>query len=224
MPASLSNVLTALRRRYGKPVRVEPRGAFAMVLFELASSGVDEAAKAQVYAELCARAGTTPDDILRATKRQLTAAIAKGGGLPAQRADRVRRAAELASQIEARAGVSLDQLVKRDPLAGKLALKKLPGLGEPGAEKIVTFAGGHRALPLDSNGLRVLLRLGFAPDRGGSAVTQAAVQDALAEQLPKDPIDAHLLLRTHGVVTCKRTRPLCPQCPLVAVCPSAVLS
>ena len=43
-------------------------------------------------------------------------------------------------------------------------LRKFPSIGEPGAEKILLFTGARPILALESNGLRVLLRLGFGKE------------------------------------------------------------
>ena len=44
------------------------------------------------------------------------------------------------------------------------ALKRFPGIADPGADKLLLFAGVTPYLALDSNGLRVLLRLGYGEE------------------------------------------------------------
>lgn len=77
-------------------------------------------------------------------------------------------------------------------------------------------------LALDSNGLRVLLRLGYAEEKKSYSASYRAVQQGLAGQLPSHYdalIAAHQLLRRHRQELCKRTRPLCDAgCPLTTKC------
>ena len=103
----------------------------------------------------------------------------------------------------------------------KKALQRFPGIGEPGAEKILLFSQTYPVLALDSNGLRVLLRLGFGEEKKSYSTTYRLVQQAVEEGLDKDYswlIQAHLLLRHHGQELCKRTKPECNQCPLAPDC------
>ena len=83
------------------------------------------------------------------------------------------------------------------------------------------FAGKYPVLGLESNGLRVLLRLGFAREQKNYAASYRAVQNVLSNQLLEDCeslVAAHQLLRRHGQELRKRSRPLCDECPLQASC------
>ncbi len=76
-------------------------------------------------------------------------------------------------------------------------------------------------MALDSNGLRVLCRVGFAEEQKNYSATYGLVQDAIREQLPRDYdslIRAHQLLRQHGQELCKRSKPLCIECPVLHSC------
>ena len=48
---------------------------------------------------------------------------------------------------------------------------QFPMIGEPGAEKILLFSGVLAVLALDSNGVRVLVRLGVGEERKSYAAT-----------------------------------------------------
>lgn len=84
------------------------------------------------------------------------------------------------------------------------------------------FTGTYPLLALESNGLRVLLRLGFAEEKKNYSASYRGVREALVGQLPSkcdSLVAAHQLLRQHGQELCKRTRPLCEaECPLTAEC------
>ena len=76
-------------------------------------------------------------------------------------------------------------------------------------------------MPLESNGLRVLGRLGWGRTQKNYGATYRSVQDALKPELPASVArlkEAHLLLRMHGKAICKDSAPLCNQCPVSAEC------
>ena len=103
----------------------------------------------------------------------------------------------------------------------KKALRKFPSIGEPGAEKILLFAGSHPVLALDSNGLRVLLRLGFGREDKNYAKSYRSAQKAAAPGLPLDVAwltETHQILRRHGKELCKTNHPRCEACPLKKEC------
>jgi endonuclease-3 len=100
-------------------------------------------------------------------------------------------------------------------------MSKTRGIGEPGAEKILSFCRAHPIFALESHGLRVLLRLGFGKEQKNYASSYRSVQEAVAKGLKRDCdwlIRAHQLLRQHGQEICRRTHPDCPPCPLTKVC------
>src|SRR5437870_12149892 len=83
----------------------------------------------------------------------------------------------------------------------KQALRKFPGIGEPSAEKILLFTRAYPVLGLDSNGLRVLVRLGFGEEKKNYTATYRAVREAIGDELKDDYdwlISTHILLRQHG--------------------------
>ncbi|HLW76079.1 MAG TPA: hypothetical protein VKS01_03820, partial [Bryobacteraceae bacterium] len=102
------------------------------------------------------------------------------------------------------------------------ALKQFPNIGDPGAEKILMFCGLTAGLPLDWNGGRVLLRVGYGRASAKNYGAQyRSIQEALAGQLPKRSAalaQAHLLLRVHGKEICRDKKPLCEDCAASPLC------
>src|SRR5439155_23408592 len=93
--------------------------------------------------------------------------------LDAHQSDKLRQLARLTIDGF---GASLEP-IRSLPLAqAKKALMRFPGIGEPGAEKILLLARSHATLGLDSNGVRVLTRLGVVREAKGYAATYRAVQ------------------------------------------------
>ena len=115
----------------------------------------------------------------------------------------------------------LDSSPRRPAKEAARALRKFPGIGEPGAEKILLFAGLAPFLALESNGLRVLLRLGYGTEGKNYAASYKSAQGAAAVEIPETVrarIEAHQLLRRHGQELCRRSAPICERCPVTKEC------
>ena len=117
-------------------------------------------------------------------------------------------------------GGDLTEVLDRPLAQAKKALRRFPGIGEPGAEKILLFARRHAFLAPESNGLRVLTRVGLIPEHPTYAKTYAAARDlgAASELSIGDLVIAHLLLQRHGQELCRRKEPNCPACPVQTGC------
>ena len=115
----------------------------------------------------------------------------------------------------------LRPLVQAKPEVAKILLRRFPGIGEPGADKVLLFAHGRRSLALDTNVRRVLLRLGLGHEHKDNGQMYQSVVEDLKPLLPRSYpwlIRAHQLLRSHGQRLCKRTAPRCEACPLNSNC------
>ena len=212
-----SVLIDRLTQLYGEPAPPAVTAPFAMILWENVAYLAKDARRAEAFAELQAKTGLTPAGIRKA-KDSVLLAIASKGIVPANTVQKLRRAAEVAREgFNDNLGPILDK-----PLAAaKKDLRRFPAIGEPSAEKILLFNHRHPVLSLDSNGLRVLVRLGYVPEHKNYATMYKSVQRTLAPQLGSDCnflIRAHQLLRRHGLELCRRASPLCGQCPLRTDC------
>jgi hypothetical protein len=109
-----------------------------LVLAENAAYLVDDQRRWRALAGLRRTAGLAPGQILAAPEAVLREVVV--GARPAERAERLRRCAELA-------------------IAGA-PWRAYPGIGRPGADRIELFTGPRAVLALDANGLRVLTPAG----------------------------------------------------------------
>ncbi len=209
--------VAALRKLYGRPETAEPHGAFELILWENVAYLADDAKRASAFDALRRRVGTTPAKILAAPRAELLA-IARAGILAADRVEKIREAGRIAMD---EFGGDLDGALDGPLPQAKKALKRFPGIGDPGAEKILLLCRKEKALALDSNGLRVLQRLGYGRTDKSYAAAYRSVQEAIRAER-KDDFDwliaAHRLLRRHGQELCKNTRPRCEACPLRENC------
>ena len=94
-------------------------------------------------------------------------------------------------------------------------LVALPGVGRKTANVILGNAFGQAAIAVDTHVFRVAQRLGLAKSEDPEKV-----HDQLCEVIPKVKwtLFTHLLT-THGRLVCFARTPLCPTCPVRALCP-----
>jgi len=211
-------VIARLRKFYGDPPPPPVTDPFEQILWENVAYLADDERRAQAFSQLQKTVGTSPKEILKAKPEKLLAATRLGGIVPEVRAERLRQIAEIAEiLLKGRLDATLGESLAK----AKKTLRQFPTIGEPGAEKILMFAGKYPVFGLESNGLRVLLRLGFAQEQKSYSASYRAIQQALADQLPKGCKSltvAHQLLRKHGQELCKRSQPACDVCPLRESC------
>ena len=211
----LRGVVRALREAYGAPAPPPTRDPFALVLWENVAYLATPARRLEAFTLLRDAVGTTPAALLAARPEALLQVTARGI-LKDTFAEKLRECARIALTVG-----DLQALVRRGPLAAATkALRAFPGIGEPGAEKILLLSGREALLAPDSNALRVLARVGIIAEdpsyprlyaagrRAGAALGRgvAAMQEA------------HLVLQRHGQTLCKRSAPRCGDCVLEPRC------
>lgn len=213
----MRKVIVALRKYYGRPKPPVATDPFAQILWENVAYLASDARRREAFAMLRQRVGLKPEKILSVPLRTLQE-IGRQGILPANSAEKLRAIAEIALTDF---GGDLKPILKLPFQQAKKAFKKFPSIGDPGAEKILLFARAHPVLALDSNGLRVLRRLGYGREDKNYSVSYRSAQEAVAPELPLDLdwlIEAHQLLRRHGQELCKTNHPRCEACPVSGVC------
>jgi endonuclease-3 len=209
--------LLALHDDLPEPHSSDP---FDLILWENVAYLANDERRARAMGQLRQTVGTRPQDIVRATPQEL-ADVGGLGILPKNSAEKLRRSAEIA--VDEFDG-DLRPILELPIPEAKRALRRFPGIGEPGAEKILLLTRRHAFLAPDSNALRVLVRLGFCPPDLSYAKTYAAAREIAAIQLSGDIdrlVAAHHVLRRHGQVTCKVKMPRCDECVLRSDCPFA---
>src|SRR6266567_5276458 len=212
---NLQKIVSQLAKHYGDPKPPITTDPFELILLENIAYLVSDARREEAFAML---PGTRPHELLVASHDDILKATKLGGMHPEQRVSRLREIALIAmNEFEGDLKPAL-----RLPLPkAKQALRKFPSIGEPSAEKILLFTRSYPILGLDSNGLRVLMRLGFGEEKKNYSATYRSVQEAINDQWKKDYdwlINAHVLLRQHGKELCKTNRPLCEKCPVKRSC------
>jgi endonuclease III len=215
-PLKLAAVLQALKKHYGVPEPLPTKDPFELILFENVAYLAPPARRRAAFALLRQEIGLSPDRILAASRTALERVTAHGI-LKARFANKLRECARIAIED---CGADLGALLREPLPQAKKALRRFPGIGEPGADKILLFAGVQNMLAPDSNALRVLMRLGLIAEDKSYARMYASSRAVGAKPALKvtDMRQAHLLLKLHGETFCKRNAPLCGPCPLATRC------
>jgi endonuclease III len=217
---TLRKFVNVLRKHYGPPTPLPTSDPFELVLWENVAYLAPPPRRREAFELLKKTVGTEPAAILAATPETLERVTARGI-LKGTFADKLRECAGIALN---EFGGDLGQAIQAPVDRAKRVLRSFPGIGEPGAEKILLFAGRAPLLAPESNGLRVLVRLGLVKEGTSYARTYAASRE-VTKDLPAEPSvlqEAHLLLQQHGQTLCKRSDPRCGLCPLATSCAYAV--
>lgn len=217
---TLAEITRRLARTLGEPKPPPSRDPWRLILWENVAYLANDARRQAAYELLLSSVGHSPRSILHAQDEQLLA-VAGHGILAETFAAKLRECASISLELAPDSDGELKSLLEWPLAKAKKALRRFPGIGEPGAEKILLLAGAHAILALESNGLRVLVRLGFAPDTGAYAKTYRLVREALEPQLGDDCDELarlHYLLREHGKSVCKNSAPKCEDCVLRTRC------
>lgn len=215
---AFAQIIGALQAHYGEPKLPPARGPFELVLWENACYLLTDERRAEVFEGIRKQAGLTAAAIREAPDEVLLPLAKRGGMRPETRVFRWREIARITLD---QFGGDLNQILARPYNEAAKALKLYPNIGEPGAEKILLLCGVARGLPLESNGLRVLTRLGHGRVQKSYGATYKSAQEAIHAELPRDAAAlaaAHLLLREHGKTICRDQSPACHSCPVATSC------
>ena len=165
------------------------------------------------------RIGITPEQLLQAKPTVLTAALRAGGLIPELRTQRVRL---IATAVKREFSGDLSRaLLKMQPDAIRRALKRLPGIADPGADRIMLFGDLSPIAAVPSNATQVAVRMQLGPTLGTYTKDYSAGQWLIETEVVQTFAArqrAFLLLKIHGQSICKRAAPNCDACPLAAHC------
>jgi endonuclease III len=213
-------IVGTLGRHYGPPRTLAPNDPFQLLMWEYLGYLADERTRASAYAELKATVGVRPSEIAEAPLPLLSAIARLGGPIAvAQRASRMR---DVAITVRDEWRGSLRGVLRLPYAEAQRALKAFPSIGPPGADKILLLTGARPVLALDSNALRVLLRLGYGRENKSYQASYASAQSAAMAELARTvPAlrGAFLLLQRHGQELCRRNAPRCTICAVRSLCP-----
>ena len=218
----LEVALDRMERMHGAPRSEMPRDVLGLVLWENVAYLVDDERRRRAFLALKKQIGLDARKIRAASHDALLEVAVLGGMQPTRRVEKLRDIADLVcDEFDG----DLARVLALPPAKTRRALKKFPGIGEPGAEKILLFTNTEPVLALESNGLRALLRLGFGVEGKSYSQSYKSAQGAADVAIARTCTArqrAFLLLRKHGQALCKSSAPDCDACLLNDACPFAL--
>lgn len=225
----LTNILDRLERHYGAQKLVGPSEPYEMILFANCGYPATDETCSKGYEPLKAEVGTKPEELLKAKSGKLTKLMRRGGIVPELRAERLKLIARITNEnFGGDLAWALERLLKdeKTPAEKRLrklkgALKEYPVIGEPGAEKILLFAGLAPIAAVPSACPGVPQRILFGREDKNYGKGYRAAQETIAAEVPEEFAArqrAYLLLKKHGQEICKRTKPKCEICVIRGEC------
>ena len=215
---TISALLDRLDVFYGPQAPNFPLDPYEFLVWWYCGYPASDAACSKGWASLTREVGIEPEKLLQAKPAKLAAALKTGGIVPELRAERLK---EVALRVKDEFGGDL-----RVGLAGPIPqarkkLKSFHSIADPGADRMLLFAGISPIAAVPSNCVHVLDRVLHSQETKNYSAAYREAQHALAAELPEKfdvRTRAYLLLKKHGQEICKRTQPRCNQCPVSAKC------
>ena len=215
---TVPEVLDQLETFYGRQEPCWPSDPYLFLVWWYCGYPASDALCSKGWTELTGKIGTDPDAILAARPATLAAVLKPGGMLPELRAARIK-------EVTARVKNEFDGDL-RAGLAGPITkvrkvLKSFPSIADPGADRILLFAGIQAVAAVPSNCPGVLERIRNGHEEKNYNASYRESQRMIDSEVPATfdaRIRAYLLLKRHGQELCKRTKPKCEICPVRAVC------
>jgi endonuclease III len=216
--ARVADILDRLEARYGIQTPNWPTEPYEFLVWWHCGYPASDVACAKGWTALEKLVGSEPRQILSAGAAKLAKALKAGGMVPELRAQRLT---DIAARVQNEFGGDL-----RAGLAGPVPkvrqlLKKFPNIADPGADRILLFAGVAPVAAVPSNCPHVLVRILSGQERENYGVTYREAQQAIDEEIPAKfdaRTRAYLLLKQHGQSLCKRSKPKCDECPVYSSC------
>ena len=164
---TFSKLVDKLQQHYGAPAPPPSTDPLELIIWENIAYLANDKRRAEAFAILKRTIGTRPEQILAAQHSAL-AAIGKAGILPDVSAEKLLTITKIAYE---EFDSDLHAALKKPFPQARKALKRFPSIGDPGAEKILLFTRSYPVMAPESNGLRVLCRVGFADEQKNYSAT-----------------------------------------------------
>jgi endonuclease-3 len=214
----LNKVLDQLEEFYGAQQPSWPNEPYDFIIWWHCGYPASDAACERGWKSLTTITGVEPHKLLAMPMPRLAAALKPGGMVPELRALRLK---EIAARVKDEFGGDLRGALSGPISDARMILKKFPNIADPGADRILLFAGIDAVAAVPSNCPHVLVRILHGQERENYGVTYREAQRAIESEVPKKAdsrMRAFLLLKQHGQTLCKRTIPKCEKCPLKPSC------
>lgn len=217
--SSLDGFLNTLEKFYGEQQPGWPVDPYQFLVWWHCGYPASDESCARGWKSLRGTLAIDPQSLLAANPITLGLALKPGGMVPELRAMRLK---EIAERVQRDFGCELWSALKTMPIPrARAALKRFPGIADPGAERILLFGGISPIAAVPSNCPHVLVRIRAGQERENYGVTYKEAQRMIHDEVPADfraRARAYLLLKHHGQRICKRTNPKCDACVISKSC------
>jgi endonuclease III len=216
--ATISGLLDKLEGFYGKQEPWWPVDPYEFLIWWHCGYPASDAACTKGWEALKASVDIAPIALLKAPQQKISSALRAGGMVPDLRALCLK---EIAMCVQEEFGGDL-----RTGLAGSLpqlrkTLKTFHGIADPGADRILLFAGIKPIAAVPSNSTQVLHRIVHGRENENYVASYREAQRLLSTETAEtfdSRTRAYMLLKRHGQDLCKRTKPKCGACPISSQC------
>ena len=219
MFTAAASILKTLADQYGTLEADFPTDPFQFLVWWYCGYPQSQKACAKGWASLTATSEIEPNSLLRSRPGTLATSLKSGGMFPELRAMRIQEAAErVLKEFSGDLGEALRAMPYKQARA---ALIKFPSIANPGADRILLFAGVASVAAVPSNCTHVLVRIGQGREDSSYAVNYRTAQQSIEAGVPATfdaRMQAYLLLRKHGQDICKRKNPKCGECAVRSQC------
>ena len=216
---TLTQLLDVLAAAHGEKTVPWPTDPYLFLVWLHCGYPASEARCAKGWESLSRQVGVDAERILKADPVQLASALKPGGMVPELRAMRLK---EIAERVLKQYGGDLREGLNGLSVAQtRGALKQFPSIADPGADRILLFAGISPVAAVPSNCPHVLVRIQAGQEGENYGRTYREAQQSIERGLPPtfdSRTRAYLLLKCHGQQVCKSANPKCDICPVAPNC------
>ena len=211
----------ALREMHGKidlsefiARRIRSKELFEYVIAVMLSQNTSDRNAIRAYERLrdLLKGSIVPEKILQKRFDDIVNAI-RPAGMHYQRAKRIIELAKLFRNSEF-VNKIVNDIINMDVEDARKLLTNLPGIGVKTADVILLMYFDKSTFPVDTHITRITRRLGYLDKYDYESIRRfwMGIID------PRNYLEIHLLLITHGRRICKSRNPLCNKCLLSRLC------
>ncbi|RLG84644.1 MAG: endonuclease III [Thermoprotei archaeon] len=211
----------ALRQMHGKidlnefiARRIRSKELFEYIIAVMLSQNTSDRNAIKAYERLrdLLNGSIVPEKILQTRFDDIVNAI-RPAGMHYQRARRIIELAKLFMNNDF-VNKIINDITNMDVEEARKLLTSLPGIGSKSADVILLMYFGKPTFPVDTHIMRITKRLGYIGKYDYENIRRFWM-DIID---PRDYLEIHLLLVTHGRRICKPRNPLCNKCLLSGLC------
>jgi len=216
METQLDDIYTRLFARFG-PQHWWPQsdGAFEIIVGAILTQNTAWTNVEKAMANLRRARLLVPAALNRATEKKLASLIRPSGYFNLK----AKKLKAFARFLFDEHHGKLSHLFKQKTVQLREELLAVYGIGPETADSIILYAAHQPIFVVDAYTRRIFARLGLVSEDA----TYDEAQELFMRHLPHDELifnEYHALIVALGKHICRKTKPMCGECPLVEICPT----